>query len=59
MMSKTERIQICMLTELEDNVTKKIGVDRISADQAVTMVNNCSGSLAVIPNASLMVKING
>jgi len=59
MMSKTERIQICMLTGLEDNVTKKIGVHRISADQAVTMVKNCSGSLAVIPNASLMVKING
>ena len=57
MMSKTERIRICMVTELEDNITKTMGVERISADKAEAMAQSCPGSLAVIPNAGLLVKM--
>jgi len=59
MMSKTGRINISMVTELLDDDTETINVLKISLEQAVNMVKDCKDSLAVIPNASLLVNING
>jgi lactate racemase len=56
MMSKLQRIKILMVTELSDSVCGTVGVEKISVDQAKTEVKQFSGSLAVIPNADLLIK---
>ena len=56
MMSKLHRIKILMVTELSDSVCGTIGVEKISVDQAKIEVKQFSGSLAVIPNADLLIK---
>lgn len=56
MMSKLQRIRILMVTELNDSVCGTMGVEKISVDQAKMEVKQFSGSLAVIPNADLLVK---
>lgn len=57
MMSKLERIQIFMATELDDSLARAIGFKRITIETAQQMARNLHGSPAVIPNASLLVKV--
>jgi nickel-dependent lactate racemase len=59
MMAKLKRIRILMVTELSDSVCKTIGIEKISMDQMRTFVKESAGSLAVIPNAGMLVKISG
>ncbi|MEJ2038053.1 MAG: lactate racemase domain-containing protein [Desulfosarcinaceae bacterium] len=59
MMAKSARINIALVTELDQAVTETIGCERITADQARDMVSGCGGSLAVIPNASMLVRATG
>ena len=56
MMAKTRRIRICMVTDLDSDLCQCIGVEKIDAVAAVDLANHPSGSLAVIPNASLLVR---
>ncbi|MBC2713063.1 MAG: nickel-dependent lactate racemase [Desulfosarcina sp.] len=55
-MEKTRRINIFLVTDLLPDVCRTIGVTRLDEKAAVHMAKQHSGSLAVIPNASLLVK---
>ncbi|MGA8181535.1 MAG: lactate racemase domain-containing protein [Desulfobacterales bacterium] len=57
MMTKLQRIRILIVTNLDDTICRTIGVEKISMDQAKTVVKKSIGSLAIIPNASMLVKI--
>ena len=56
MMSKLRRIKILTVTELSDSVCGTMGIEKISVHQAKMEVKQFSGSLAVIPNADLLIK---
>ena len=56
MMAKTQRIRISMVTDLDTDLCRSIGVDTIDAAQAAERVRHHRGRLAVIPNASLLVR---
>ena len=57
MMSKLERIRISIATELDNNLAKLIGFEKITLEDAVQMAHHHDGSVAVIPNASLLVRV--
>ncbi|MBW1776138.1 MAG: DUF2088 domain-containing protein [Deltaproteobacteria bacterium] len=57
MMAKTKRIRILMVTDLDENVCKAMGAEKISFEKAVWRIQNRDGPLAVIPNAGLLVRI--
>ncbi len=59
MMSKLQRINILMVTQLSGSVCETIGVEKISMNQAKMHVKQSSGSLAAIPNAGVLVKAFG
>jgi nickel-dependent lactate racemase len=58
MMSKLQRIKILMVTKLNDAVCETMGVEKISIDRAKMNVKQSNGSLAVIPNAGVLVKVS-
>lgn len=57
MMSKLQRIKIFLVTDLSDSVCDTMGVEKISLIKAKTLVEQSTQAMAVIPNASLLVKI--
>jgi nickel-dependent lactate racemase len=57
MMSKLQRLKIFLVTDLSDSVCDTMGVEKISMDKAKTLVEQSTNSMAVIPNASFLVKI--
>jgi len=56
MMSKLHRINISMVTELDDAICKTIGAKKITMNQAKERVEGFSDSIAVITHAGLLVK---
>jgi nickel-dependent lactate racemase len=56
MMAKTRRIGIRMVTDLPEELCRRINVTKISPAEAVDMVKNHQGTLTVVPNASMVVK---
>jgi hypothetical protein len=46
-----------MVTTLSESICKTIGIEKISMDQAKLLVKQSIGSLAAIPNASILVRI--
>jgi nickel-dependent lactate racemase len=56
MMGKTKRIRICMLTSLTEEDCGTLGVTRISADGINDIISSEKGTIAVIRNASILVK---
>jgi nickel-dependent lactate racemase len=58
MMSKLQRINILMVTELSDSERKTIGFEKILMDQAQKQVRQSTGTVAAIPDAGLLVKIH-
>jgi lactate racemase len=56
MMAKLRRIRIGLVTVLAPDEAGRIGFDRLSVDQARREVIGHRGSMAVIPNASLVVR---
>lgn len=54
MMEKTSRINIVMMTELPEDVCKEIGVQPSSKEDIQASLDNHTGSLALISNASLL-----
>ncbi len=56
MMAKTRRIGIFLVTDLPPDVCRSIGVTRLDSGSAVDRVRQHCGSIAVIPNASLLVR---
>ncbi len=59
MMSKLQRINIFLVTDLNDSASKNIGFEKISMDKAINLVKQATGSIAAIPNAGLLVKVPG
>ncbi|BBO72344.1 hypothetical protein DSCA_62740 [Desulfosarcina alkanivorans] len=56
MMEKARRIRILLVTDLPPEVCRTMGADKSDARSAAHRVARCRGSLAVIPNASLLVR---
>jgi nickel-dependent lactate racemase len=56
MMGKTGRIQVHMLTSLDADQCKKLGVIKVSADDIRKIISGEKGTISVIRNASVLVK---
>jgi hypothetical protein len=56
MMEKTKRIRICMLTSLAEEDCKTLGVTRVSVEEIKQIMAAEKGMIAVIRNASILVK---
>jgi len=56
MMAKTNRIRIGLVTELDAAVCRTIGVEKIDPATAAKIADQHGGRMAVIPNASLLVR---
>lgn len=56
MMQKVQRIKISLVTELDASSAGRIGVDRLTSSQVQECIDAQQGTLAVIPNASLLVR---
>jgi hypothetical protein len=55
-MAKTGRIKLFLKTALDDKVCRKIGVQKKDAAGIQEMVDTSGGNMAVIENASLLIK---
>jgi len=55
MMQKTRRIQIHLLTTLDESLCKTLRVTKVTADTIQQMIRNEKGSIAAIANASILV----
>ncbi len=56
MMLKTKRINICMLTSLDEITCQTLGVTKITEEDVQKIISAEKGSIAVIRNASILVK---
>jgi len=56
MMEKTERVRIHLVTDLSSDLCKIIGVEKMDESLAAQKIMRHKGSLAVLPNASLLVR---
>lgn len=56
MMTKARRIQIYMLTSLDETTCKTLGVRKIDEKDIQPLIDTEKGSIAVIRNASILVK---
>jgi hypothetical protein len=56
MMAKLQRVRISLVTALDSRVADLIGFDIWSPEKVQDCLDKHTGSLAVIPNASLLVK---
>ncbi len=56
MMTKTKRINIYMMTELDEPTCSLIGVKKLDLQKANELTGNAKGSCAIINNASMLVK---
>jgi len=57
MMSKSERINILMVSELSDSVCKTIGIKKIPMNQVKFLAKQSIGPVAAIPNAGILVRM--
>lgn len=55
MMEKTKRIQIKLVTSLDEQVCSKIGVEKISVTMANELIERTEGILGLIENSSLLI----
>jgi nickel-dependent lactate racemase len=56
MMLKTRRIRIHMLTSLDEAACKTLGVTKVTGEDVQRIINAEKGSMAVLKNASILVK---
>jgi nickel-dependent lactate racemase len=56
MMAKTRRITIELVTDLDPAIARRIGVGRLSVEQLQPVLDRHQDSMAVIPNASMLVQ---
>jgi hypothetical protein len=56
MMLKAKRISIHMLTSLDEDTCKTLGVTKIGEEDIRKMIDAEKGSIAAIKNASILVK---
>ncbi len=58
MMEKLKRIRISLMTSIDPDTSKAIGFENVTQDQVQSIINDSITPIAVIPNASLLVKMN-
>ncbi len=56
MMAKTRRITIELITDMDPAIAGRIGVGTISVKQLQSVIDRHRGSMAVIPNAGMLVQ---
>ena len=56
MMAKTQRIRIYMITNFDEETCTLMGIRKIDARQANSMIQKEKGTVAVIQNASMLVR---
>jgi nickel-dependent lactate racemase len=56
MMTKTKRIRILMLTSLDEDTCKTLGTGKTTEEQIQKLIDSEKGTIAVIRNASILVK---
>lgn len=56
MMAKTQRIKIYMQTDMSDEICSLLNVSKIDSSGIQKMIDSASDSIAVIHNASLLIK---
>lgn len=56
MMTKTSRIHIYMMTSLNENLCKTLKVQKVNKTQVQELLDSEEGSIAVIRNASLLIR---
>lgn len=56
MMAKTGRLTIELVTDLDPDTARRMGVHTLSADRLQKTLDRHRGSIAVIPNASMLVR---
>ena len=56
MMAKTRRITIDLITDMDPALAGRFGVGTIPAQQLQSVIDRHQGSMAVIPNASMLVQ---
>ena len=56
MMAKLKRIRISLVTDLTPDLARIVGFECLSGDQVQSLLKEHTGTLAVIPNAGLLVK---
>jgi len=56
MKEKTNRIQIFALTRLDEKECQLLGMKKIDLKEIKNIIKNGNGSIAVIPNASMLIK---
>jgi nickel-dependent lactate racemase len=56
MLTKIKRIKISLITSLDENTCRTLGVKKINSGHLQNMVNDEKGTIAVIRNASMLVK---
>jgi nickel-dependent lactate racemase len=56
MMLKTKRVRILMLTSLDEETCRILGVSRITTEEIQRIIDAEKGTMAVIRNASMLVK---
>ena len=56
MMLKTKRIHIHMITSLDETACRTLGVTKVSGEDVQRIIDAEKGSMAVIKNASILVK---
>ncbi len=56
MMSKTQRINIFLKTQLDDNICATIGVEKIENPKIYEFINKFQHDMACIENASLLIR---
>ena len=56
MLAKSRRINIKLVTSLSEDTCHMMGAEKINAEKAFDLIAHFSGSVAAIPNASMLVK---
>ncbi|MBN1416002.1 MAG: nickel-dependent lactate racemase [Bacteroidales bacterium] len=56
MMAKTQRINICMVTSFDEETCALMGIQKIDVPHAINLISKQKGSVAVIQNASMLVR---
>lgn len=56
MMAKSERIRLCMMTDLDPLPCQRIGIKAVDQQTVAIQLHQCPGDLAVIANGSMLIR---
>ncbi len=56
MMAKSERIRLCMMTDLDPSLCQRIGIRAVDQQTVAIQLHQCPRDLAVIANGSMLIR---